>query len=145
MHIFTLLSLLLKTSRPGTHSHMSSLILCAYPVDRRWCPALYLKEYLNHTKRLRQPDQRVAQCSGVSRDTLPRWIWAGLQLSGLDTSPHKPHSTREATTSLADSRHDPFDTILKSSSTFARYYKRPMKAVAETTFSHSSLKSSKSH
>ena len=94
----------LKTSRPGTHEQPDSL--CIYPVAKRLCSVLYLKEYLNRTKRLRRSGQLFlhVQCvkpySGVSRDTLIRWTRT-VQLSGLDTSLPKPHSTttREAATS----------------------------------------------
>ena len=140
---------LLKTSRSG--ARVDKLIVCAYPVDRRLCPVLYIKEYLKRTKLLRQSDQFFVQCAkpykGVSRDTIRRWTKQVLKLSGVDTVRFKAHSTRAAATSLADSRHVPMDTILKfagwkSSSTFARYYKRPIMADSESRFCHAVLTTS---
>ena len=98
-------------------AHVDKLIVCAYPVDRRLCPVLYIKEYLKRTKLLRQSDQFFVQCTkpykGVSRDTIRRWTKQVLRLSGVDTVRFKAHSTRAAATSLADFRHVPMDTILK--------------------------------
>ena len=140
---------LLKTSRPG--AHVDKLIVCAYPVDRRLCPVLYIKEYLKRTKLLRQSDQFFVQCAkphkGVSRDTIRSWTKQVLRLSGVDTVRFKAHSTRAAATSLADFRHVPMDTICKfagwkSSSTFARYYKRPLMADSESRFCHAVLTTS---
>ena len=141
---------LLKTSRPG--AHVDKLIVCAYPVDRRLCPVLYIKEYLKRIKLLRQSDQFFVQCAkpykGVSRDTIRRWTKQVLRLSVVDTVRFKAHSTRAAATSLADFRHVPMDTILKfagwkSSSTFARYYKRPLMADSESRFCHAVLTSTR--
>ena len=110
---------LLKTSRPGVHVDKLDLIVCAYPVDRRFSTDLYIKEYLKRTKLLRQSDQFFVQCAkpykGVSRDTVRRWTKQVLKLSGVDTVRFKAHSTEAAATSLADSRHVPMDTILKFS------------------------------
>ncbi|KAK3718254.1 hypothetical protein RRG08_023025 [Elysia crispata] len=85
---------------------------------------------------------------GVSRDTIRRWTKQFLRLSGVDTVRFKAHSTRAAATSLADFRHVPMDTILKfagwkSSSTFARYYKRPLMADSESRFCHAVLTSTR--
>ena len=106
---------LLKTSRPG--AHVDKLIVCAYPVDRRLCPVLYIKEYLKRTKLLRQSDQFFVQCAkpykDIPRDTVRRWTKQVLRLSGEDSVCFKAHSTRAAVSSLAEFRHVSMNTILK--------------------------------
>ena len=121
-------------------------------IDSRLCPIFYIIVYLKQTKLLRQSDQFFVQCAtpykDIPRDTIRRWTKQVLKLSGVDTVRFKAHSTRATATSLADSRHFPIDTILKlvgwkSSSTFARYYKRPYMVDVKSRFCHAAVSLSK--
>ena len=65
----------------------------------------------------------------ISRDTLRRWIKSVMTSSGIDTEVFKPHSTRAASTSAAQAKGAPIQTILNAghwnnSNTFAKFYDR---------------------
>ena len=127
---------LLKTSKPG--QHLTEVTLMAYPADRRVCVITYLQDYLKRTKTLREQESHSTlflswkpPYKPVSRDTLRRWTRTVMNLAGINTTLFKPHSTRAASTSAATSANVPIDTIMKTagwkkSSTFAKYYKKPI-------------------
>ena len=125
---------LLKTTRPG--HHMSEVSFRAYAPDRRLCILTALTAYLRRTLESRgavtqlfitsKPPYRAA-----SRDSLRRWIRQLMVAAGIDINMFAPHSIRSAVTSKAATTL-PLMTILNtigwsSSSTFTRYYNKPIK------------------
>ena len=142
--IVFLVDKLLKTSKPG--SHISEVSLCSYS-DTNLCPVVYLKEYIKRTRKIRQSSQLFVKLSKphdkISRATLRRWTKTTLTLAGIDTNKYKAHSTRAAATSQAAERGVGVNTIMqsagwKSQSTFAQFYKRPIKH--NDTFSNAVLR-----
>ena len=73
------------------------------------CPVAALEAYERHTADLRTPDQDtnplciayVKPHKPVISSTISRWIRNLMQLSGIDVSIFKSHSTRAASTSAA--------------------------------------------
>jgi len=133
-------SSLLKQSRPGFEC--SSMRVKAYPPDRRLCTYFVMKEYLLRTRNLRKQEEclllsYVKPHSGVSKDTVARWIKTVMCRAGIDISLFGAHSVRSAVTSKANERAVPIQDILKTAgwsreSTFAKYYKK--KVAHEDTF-----------
>ena len=73
----------------------------------------------------------VKPFEAVSRDTISRWIKAVLIQSGIDVKVCKPHGTRAASTSKANSCQVPLDIILQAASwkgdcTFRKFYRKPI-------------------
>ena len=123
----------MKQSRPGFH--LGELIVKAYAPDRRLCLCTALLEYLSRTSGIRQSDNLFVTVNkphkSASQSTIARWIKLTLKLAGIDTDIFTPHSTRGAASSAARRANVPIDTILKtagwsSSSTFAKYYNKPL-------------------
>ncbi|KAJ8971931.1 hypothetical protein NQ317_015437 [Molorchus minor] len=127
---------IVKTSRPNFHQ--PNLSLPYFTRNPRLCVASCLKHYLDTTKRLRQTDcdflfLTFNKPHGVaSKQTLSRWVKNTLKEAGVDTTIFKAHSTRHASTSSALRKGVSLDTIRNSagwsvtSSTFSRYYNRPL-------------------
>lgn len=125
---------LVKTSRPG--AHQSELSLPAYAPNRRLCIVTAITEYIERTKVLRSGHTQLfisymKPHSGVSKDTLARWIRTVLVKAGIDMTIFTPHSTRAAAASAASKAVVPLQSILKTAgwsreSTFAKYYKKPL-------------------
>ena len=114
---------------------------------------IYLREYLKRTRKVRSSDKLLIQTTkphkGISRETLRRWTKETLGAAGIDIDLYKPHSTRSAAVSVAASKEVSINTILqsagwKSSNTFAKFYKRPIRSQNSATFSTAVL-SSKQH
>ena len=126
---------LLKSSRPGYQQ--SEITLKAYAPDRRLCIVTVLQEYLKRTKPKRGEEQQLfisfqAPFGAVSKETIARWVRGVMQEAGLDISIFSPHSLRGASTSAASRAKVPIQTILQTAgwarqSTFAKYYKKPVK------------------
>lgn len=127
---------LIKTSRPN--SIQPCLNLPYFHQDSSLCVASVIKEYLNMTKDIRNPSHEglwltIRKPHGIaSKQTLSRWIKRTLQASGIDSSMFTPHSTRHASTSAAYRKGVPLEIIRncagwsQESSTFARFYNRPL-------------------
>lgn len=103
--------------------------------DADCCPVQALKTYVNRTIPLREPNIKqlfvstIAPHAGVTGNTMSKWIRSALQISGVDTSMFKAHSTRGAAASKAAASGISVDVILKaghwrSESTFSKFYKR---------------------
>ncbi len=110
--------------------------LRAYEADDRLCCVKLLKEYIDRTSNIRLGEDRVfisfvKPHKAVHVDTIRRWITTIMALAGIDTNMYKPHSTRAAATSKANSKNVPIEHILqaamwKSGSTFGRFYNKPI-------------------
>ena len=88
---------LLKQSQPGFDPN--SLIVRAYPPDRRLCVVTVLKEYLVRTKPCRKNDEDdsllnsyIKPYKPVTRDTISRWICVVMARSGIDRQKFGAHS-----------------------------------------------------
>lgn len=129
---------LLKHNAPS-HS-LSVVTLHSFHEDRRICVLTCLKEYLNRTRGLRISNKLFISTqsphSGVSKDTLSRWIRLILTKSGIDTNIFKAHSTRSASCSSAVRNIDVWHVLRtaewKRESTFARFYKKPTESSSES-------------
>ena len=125
---------LFKTSRPGRH--LPPIRFVQYKPDERLCIIRPIEEYVRRTKSLRGNESKLLISyqrphKAVSKDTLSRWFKAMLQQAGIDTSRFGAHSTRSASTSVANALNMPIDIILNSGgwsqeSTFAKYYNMPI-------------------
>lgn len=127
---------IIKTS---TASREQPVLFLPYFVDNpSICPAKTLEDYLQVTSKLRTEESIniLLSCRKpfkvVTSQTISRWIKQTLAESGVDVSIFSAHSTRHASTSAAASAGVCIDTIRKtagwttSSSTFARFYNRPI-------------------
>lgn len=135
---------IIKTSAPGRH--INELSFTAYAPDRRLCIIRTLTRYLEVTRPLRGEFTQLfitvkKPYHPASRDTLRRWVKDVLRTAGIDMDIFTAHSTRAASTSKA-ANFVPLQTILNtatwsSASTFAKYYKKPIR---ELTFQTAVLK-----
>lgn len=126
----------IKTS--GPNRQQPCLLLPFFGENPKLCVASVLKCYLNMTQEFRPDNCNSLFISiqkpfkAVTKQTLSRWVKTILVNAGIDVSVYKAHSTRHASTSLALARGLPIDTICKTagwsmgSSTFARFYNRPL-------------------
>lgn len=122
----------IKTS--GPNRKQPCLDLPNFSEDPSLCVASLVRQYLKLTKDLRSPDQDQLFITfkkphkPASKQTISRWIKTILKAAGVDTSIFTAHSTRHASTSAALR----LDIIKKSaswskdSSTFAKFYNRPL-------------------
>ena len=128
---------LVKQSAPGRKQ--PELILPAFKEDNRVCVYSVLTEYIKRTLPHRGGVTRlflsfVKPFQAVSRDTISRWIKAVMIQSGIDVTVFKPHSTRAASTSKANSCQVPLDIILQAASwkgdcTFRKFITNPLKVM----------------
>jgi len=122
----------MKQSNP--RNAIRSLILEAYLPDKALCVYNVLLEYISRTESLRGVEQQLLASyqkpyKKVSRDTISKWIRTVMQLSGLDLTVFKTHSTRASSTSAAKRALVPNQDIIdragwSSAQTFATFYKR---------------------
>ena len=131
------MKVLLKTSRPGSHSNLK---ICRFSADESLCPVSCLNTYIKRTSDLRTDNKLFISFhkpyKPVTRQTISRWICTTLHMAGVPKH-FTAHSTRSAGTSKAFNRIN-IDTILEtagwaSSRTFARFYKRPINIPASFT------------
>jgi integrase len=125
---------LLKTSRPGRF--LKDIELKAFSQNKKLCVVTVLKEYLKRTEIFRNNQKQLLLSyihphKPVSRETISRWICKVLVASGVDTDVFSAHSTRSAAVTAAKQASVPINTILsaagwQSSSTFARFYDKPI-------------------
>ena len=107
----------------------------AYP-ERELCVVGLIDRYLERTKEIRDGEDQLLISfqkphKAVSIDTVRRYLLTVLELSGIDTSIYKPHSTRSAATSKAKAKNVPIDSFLEAGmwsteSTFSKFYDRPI-------------------
>jgi len=131
---------LLKHSTP---KHVNNtVVIPAYPQDRRLCVVTYLNEYIKRTKPFRTSSKLflsfVRPHAPVAKNTISRWIKLTLGKAGIDTNIFKAHSTRAASTS-AVRRDVDVSIILKSAgwsraSTFAKFYNKPVNKDTDIAF-----------
>ena len=129
------------TDRIKTTDHMKELPILVLPYFKdqpNICPAKTLVYYVEKTSTLREPGEEKLLVtsrkphSGITKDTLSRWIKTTLTECGIDTSVFKAHSTRHASVSAAARNNASIESIFKTacwsekSSTFARFYNRPI-------------------
>jgi len=125
----------IKTSRPG--AVQPCLILPRFTNNSKCCVVRALKAYLYKTDTLREGNTSLFLSTGgkhhpVSKQTLSKWVKQVLQNSGIDLHLFSSHSTRHASTSAAKRLGIPLDSICSragwssSSSTFAKFYDRPV-------------------
>ena len=121
---------LLKTSTNVRHT--GEVKFPSYPSNNSICPVSTIRQYIENTKEIRgnitslfltinKPHHKP------SKDTFGRWIKSMLERCGINTTIFKPHSTRSASTSRANTKIST-ETVLKtggwrSHRTFAVYYK----------------------
>ena len=131
---FIILNSELKQGRQGYKP--DTLVLKAFPADKRLCVHHYLSIYLKRTLDIRGSEKKVILTSrrpykAATRDTLSRWIKDILQKAGICTDNYAPGSTRAASTSKALAGGGNIDEILKSGgwqrqSTFRKWYLKPV-------------------
>lgn len=131
---------LLKHSTPKRRNN--TVIVPAYPEDRRLCVVTYLNEYIKRSKPFRKSSKLFISFmkphAPVSKDTISRWIKLTLNKAGIDTKIFKAHSTRAASTS-AVRRDVDISIILQSAgwskaSTFAKFYNKPVNKDSDIAF-----------
>ena len=130
---------IIKQSRPGRVGCV--LTLPAYKGDRRLCPVLYIKHYIERTKNLRGEEKKLFVSykkphGKVTVQTISRWIKCTLRDAGIDTNRFKAHSTRAASTSAAKSLKVPIEQILSvagwaNERTFREFYNKPIQKSRE--------------
>ncbi|KAG7307102.1 hypothetical protein JYU34_007242 [Plutella xylostella] len=125
----------IKTSGPGRKQ--PELVLPYFNENKSICPAAVIEHYIKCTKDIRPTDVNnlILRFKQPYRAAAPRhiskWIKEVLADSGVDTTVFGAHSTRHASTSAARSAGISLDVILRAAgwtntSTFARYYDRPI-------------------
>ena len=127
------LKVLLKHNRQG--DPLDTITLRQFLECKRLCVVRTVKSYLARTQEVRRHKQLllsfVKPHLPISRDTLSRWTLLMLQLSGIDTTKYKSHSTRGATASAAKRLGVPTNLILKNASwksaeSFAKFYDKKL-------------------
>ena len=104
----------MKQIRPGFQQ--KELCVKAFAPDRRLCPVSALTQYKERTKDIRIGTKLfvsfIKPYSGVSRDTIARWLKLVMKSAGIDLNTFSPHSTRAAATSAAEAANVPIGTEL---------------------------------
>ena len=110
------------------------ITLAAFPENKHLCVATYLRQYINRTRDFRKSQYLFigsqSPHSRVSSSTISRWVKSTLQKAGINTEKYSAHSTRAASTSAASKSLD-LGAVLAAanwtnSSTFGRYYNKPL-------------------
>ena len=122
-----------------------SVVLKAFPPDRRLCILTVLKEYISRTSTLRGSHTRllisyIKPHGPVCRASVGRWVKLCLVKSGIDTKIYSAHSTRMASTSKAAFAGLPLNTLMESAGwssagTFKTFYFRDSLSFAEAVLS----------
>ena len=121
----------------GPKFHQDEITILAYPPDKRLCPVNYYKRYLKRTNKYRNHNNvfLITQkpYTIASKTTISGWVRKALSLAGIDMKIFTPHSTRAATSSKMSKTSVSISTIVntagwKTSSTFAKFYKKKIKA-----------------
>nr|CAH7714907.1 unnamed protein product [Callosobruchus chinensis] len=126
----------IKTSGPNREQPIIALPF--YEADRAICVATTLLYYIKLTRSIRSPESNRLLITfkkphhNASSQTISRWIRNVLSKAGIDPNKYTSHSTRHASTSLADRKGISVDVIRaaagwsQQSKTFAIFYKRPV-------------------
>ncbi|KAI8432501.1 hypothetical protein MSG28_004882 [Choristoneura fumiferana] len=136
----------IKTSKPGVSQ--PTLLLESFQEKIEICPVTILESYINITGPLRGNVNRLIitfkkPYRPASVQTISRWIKTTIGEAGIDTSMFTAYSTRHASTSAAKRSGISIELIRKtagwtsSSSTFARFYNRPL--IEDSTFFSSAI------
>jgi hypothetical protein len=123
----------LKNKEPGE----AEICLNRFTPDSRLCIVTLMEYYLSRTEPYRKvSDDRlilvyIKPHRPATVDTIRRYILCVMERAGIDIAIFKPHSTRAAATSAAKRRNVPISSIManamwKSSSTFAKFYDKPL-------------------
>ena len=127
---------ILKQSKKGRH--LEPITYKSYSINPNLCPVTLIKDYLSRTKGLRhQLDTKffisyVKPHRTVKSTTIARWNVSILSDAGVDISIFKSHSLRMASSSKANTKGLSLKELNKAagwsdnSSTFAKYYKKPI-------------------
>ena len=129
----------------------NQIIIPKYEKNKKICPVVCLNQYLERTKKERKHSQLFLSVQkpygAVSKSTIARWIKHTLEISGVDISTYKAHSTRAASSSAAAKSVD-VALIMKAAgwtraSTFGTFYHKNIKndraAFGEAVLNSSSL------
>ena len=113
------LSKLLKHNQLG--QPLDSVTVYAYPKNKKLCVIRTLTRYISRTSTLRRGGTQllvsyIAPFRPISRATLARWTLQVLQLSGLDTSKYRAHSTRGAGASTAREMGASLNAVMRNAS-----------------------------
>ena len=140
-HEFVLEITDLKQGRPNFRPN--TILLRAYPSNKKLCIFHYLSVYLRRTALLRKEHSQLLLAhkkphKPATPNTISRWIKQGLQQAGIDIGVFSAGSTRAASTSKAREQGAPVDQILNMGgwtreSTFNRFYNRPILPVPIAT------------
>ena len=138
---------LVKQPAPGKAQPV--LVFPRFPSDEGLCVATVLDEYIKRTEPLRGSEKQlfisfIKPHKKVSKESISRWIKNVMQVAGIDTSIFKPHSTRAASTSKANSCQVPINSILKVASwstdcVFNKFYNKPVQNLNSTGFGQTIL------
>jgi site-specific recombinase XerD len=124
---------LMKNMEPGE----AEICLHRFTPDSRLCIVTLMEYYLLRTEPYRKvSDDRlilvyIKPHGPATVDTIRRYILRIMERAGIDIAIFKPHSTRAAATSAANRKNVPVRTIManamwRSSSTFAKFYNKPL-------------------
>lgn len=123
---------LVKQSGPSREQ--PALVIPKFPSHSSLCVASTLDEYIKRTAPMRGDENQlfistIKPHNKVSKATISRWIKTVMKAAGINTDIFKPHSTRAASTSKAQSCDVPINSILKAASwkrdsVFHRFYNR---------------------
>lgn len=119
----------LKTSRPGVHH---SVQFNKFDLEPKLCPFRNILCYIDRTEDIRSDSflfiSYVRPFKPISAQSLSRWISLGLREAGVPDT-FSAHSVRHASSSHADMRRVPMDSILRTvgwskEKTFATFYRK---------------------
>jgi integrase len=113
-----------------------SIVLRAYPSNKKLCVFRYMSSYIQRTALLRKNDTQLILAfkkphKPASSNTISRWIKTVLNKAGIDTGTFSAGSVRSASTSKAREQGAPVQQILSMGgwtreSTFNKFYNRPI-------------------
>ena len=132
----------MKTTKPGFHQ--SPIAFSEYPSNGKICIVTTFTLCLGITKTYKSIDQLIINCKtpykAVPTSTISRWCKVILGKAGIDTENTSSHSTRSASTSKAKFQGLSLVEIKnvagwKETSTFRRFYDKPMYKTFEDCYS----------
>jgi len=113
------------------------------------CVFSLVQEYIHKTAGIRNGQDNlilsfVKPHKVATVDSIRRYILTVMNLSGIDVSVYKPHSTRGASTSKAWGKGVPTADIMKvgmwqNAETFAKFYRREVEEKGDSNFQHAVL------
>ena len=132
---------LVKQSGPSREQ--PALVIPKFPSHSSLCVVSTLDEYIKRTAPIRGNENQlfistIKPHNKVAKATISRWIKVVMKAAGINTDIFKPHSTRAASTSKAQSCDVPISSILKAASwkrdsVFHRFYNRDIVGGSEHT------------